>query len=70
MTRTPVEISDELFGALHAVLGDDQIVELTAAIAHENLRARFNRPFGVAAAGFSEGAFCPLPERPAAPPRA
>jgi hypothetical protein len=39
------------------------MVELTAAIAQENFRARFNRPFGVEAAGFSEGAFCPLPER-------
>jgi hypothetical protein len=33
------------------------------AIAWENHRARFNRVFGVLAEGFSEGAFCPMPER-------
>ena len=67
MTRTPVVVSDALFETLHEALGERQVVELTAAIAHENLRARFNRPFDVAAADFSEGAFCPLPERPPGP---
>jgi hypothetical protein len=39
-------------------------VELAAAIAWENYRARFNRVFGVRPLGFSgEGAFCALPER-------
>jgi hypothetical protein len=33
-------------------------VELTAAIAWENFRARFNRGFGIDAEGFSEGAAC------------
>ncbi len=37
--------------------------ELTANIAWENFRARFNRGFDVAAQGFSEGAVCPIPER-------
>lgn len=41
-----------------------KLVELIAAIAQENFRARFNRPFAIESAGFSEGAFCPLPERP------
>jgi hypothetical protein len=38
-------------------------VELAASIAWENYRARFNRVFGVRSSGFSEGAFCALPER-------
>ena len=37
-------------------------VELSTAIALENYRARFGRPFEVATEDFSEGAFCPLPE--------
>lgn len=70
MSRTPVEVSDELFAALRAHFSAAQLVELTAAIAQENFRARFNRPFRVAAVGFSQGSYCPLPERPpSAPPR-
>ena len=62
LTRTPADASDELVESLRAGLSDDQLVELTAAIAWENFRARFNRGFAVQAQGFSEGAFCPLPE--------
>ncbi len=63
MTQTPVEISDGLFAALRANFNEAQMVELTATIAWENYRARFNHAFGVEAQGFSEGAYCPLPER-------
>jgi 4-carboxymuconolactone decarboxylase len=63
MTRTPADVPEPLFEELRDHLDEAQMVELTAAIAQENFRARFNRPFGVEAAGFSEGAFCPLPER-------
>jgi hypothetical protein len=38
------------------------MVELTAAIAWENFRARFNHAMGLGAQGFSEGAYCALPE--------
>jgi hypothetical protein len=38
-------------------------VELTATIAWENYRARFDHAFGIEAQGFSEGAFCAVPER-------
>ena len=41
-----------------------RIVELTASIAWENYRARFNHALGLEAQGFAEGAACPLPERP------
>jgi hypothetical protein len=43
-------------------------VELAAAIAWENYRARFNRVFGVRPVGFSDGAACVLPApRPSRP---
>jgi len=45
-------------------LSDAQVVELTAAIAQENFRARFKRPFKVSPVGFSAGRYCPLPEGP------
>jgi alkylhydroperoxidase family enzyme len=63
MTQTPHEVSDELFAALRQHLNEAQMVELTAAIAWENYRARFNHSFGIEGQGFSEGAYCPLPER-------
>jgi alkylhydroperoxidase family enzyme len=65
MTRTPVDVPDALFAALRQHFGEAELVELTATIAWENYRARFNRPFLIGADGFSEGAFCALPERPA-----
>jgi AhpD family alkylhydroperoxidase len=66
MSKTNVEVSDEIFARLREHFDEPQIVELTAAIAIENLRARFNNALEIAPAGFSEGAFCPLPERVAA----
>ena len=63
MTGTPVDVSDELFNALRRHFNERQLVELTSAIAWENYRARFDHAFGIEAEGFSEGAFCPLPDR-------
>lgn len=62
MTRTPAVVGEDLFSALREHLGEAQLVELTAAIAWENYRARFNHAFGMDPQGFSEGAFCPAPE--------
>ena len=42
MTRTPADVSDAVFAEIQAFFSTDQIVELTAAIALENFRARFN----------------------------
>jgi alkylhydroperoxidase family enzyme len=61
MTRTPVEVPEELFSRLRREFTEAQLVELTAAIAWENYRARFDHALGVEAQGFSEGAACPLP---------
>lgn len=63
MTRTPADVPEELFRQLEHHFTPPQLVELVTAIALENFRARFNRPFAVEAAGLSEGAFCPIPER-------
>lgn len=63
LAAAPAEVSGELFAALRRDLSERQLVELTSAIAWENFQSRFNRMFDVEAAGFSKGAFCPLPER-------
>lgn len=62
ITRTPVDVSEALFAALRQHFDEAQLVELTATVAWENYRARFNRPFRIEADGFSAGAFCALPE--------
>ena len=58
MTRTPVDVSDELFSSLRGHLNERQLVELTSAIAWENFRARFDHAFGIEAEGFMDGASC------------
>ncbi len=64
ISRTPAEVSDALFSRLRAQLDEAQLVELTALIALENFRARFNWAFGIGGQGFSEGAYCLRPEGP------
>jgi AhpD family alkylhydroperoxidase len=58
ISSTPVEVSDELFTQLREHFDEEQLVELTAAIAWENWRARFNWAFGLGKEGYSEGAYC------------
>jgi 4-carboxymuconolactone decarboxylase len=60
MTQTPVDVSNELFAELQTHFSPQQMVELTAAIAWENYRARFDHAFGMEAEGFAEGAACPV----------
>jgi AhpD family alkylhydroperoxidase len=62
MSRTPVDVSDELFERLRARFDEGQLVELTAVIALENYRARFNWALGIQGEGFSEGAYCVAPQ--------
>jgi AhpD family alkylhydroperoxidase len=66
LTTEPVQVSDELFARLREHFDEAQIVELTAAIAIENMRSRFNNALDIAPAGFSEGLYCPLPDSTAA----
>lgn len=63
MTRTPVDVPDELFASLREHFDEPQLVELTTAAAIENFRARFNWAFGIGSQGYSEGMYCALPER-------
>ena len=58
MTITGERVDDELFARLKARFSEAQIVELTAAVALENFRSKFNPPLGIEAQGF-----CLLPER-------
>lgn len=64
MTDTPTHVSDGLRAALREHLTEGQLTELVSAIAWENHRARLNRALGVRSVGFSDGAFCLLPEHP------
>ena len=63
MTRTPAEVKDGVIEELRKHYDEGQIVELAASLAWENYRARLNRALGIESQSFSEGAFCPLPER-------
>jgi AhpD family alkylhydroperoxidase len=63
MTRTPVEVPDELFARLRDHFDERQLVELTMAVALENLYSRFNWAMGIEGEGFSEGMYCVTPER-------
>ena len=62
MTRTPAEVSDGLFASLRERFDERQMVELTMAIAIENLYSRSNWAFGLEGEGYSEGSYCVRPE--------
>jgi alkylhydroperoxidase family enzyme len=52
MTITGQRVTDELFARLKGSFDEAQIVELTAAVALENSRSKFNVPLEVEAQGF------------------
>ena len=52
MTITGQKVDDALFTVLKKHFTEPQIVELTAAIALENFRSKFNPALGVEAQGF------------------
>ncbi|HEX3864730.1 MAG TPA: hypothetical protein VHY35_23850 [Stellaceae bacterium] len=58
VTTTGQLVDDALFTRLKQHFSEAQIVELTAAIAFENFRSKFNPALGVGAQGF-----CLLPQR-------
>jgi len=68
MTRTPVEVSDDLFARVRRHFSDDQIVELTASIAYENFRARFDHALGIGSDGLYVCAWPPPGGKPGAAP--
>lgn len=59
VTYTDRQVDDALFARVKAHFTEPQIVELTAAIAFENFRSKFNPTLGVEAQGF-----CLVPARP------
>jgi alkylhydroperoxidase family enzyme len=52
ITYTDRQVDDALFAELKKHFTEPQIVELTAAVALENFRSKFNPPLGVEAQGF------------------
>ena len=58
MTITGQKVDDALFGQLKRHYNEAQIVELTAAIALEDFRSKFNPALGIEAQGF-----CLIPQR-------
>jgi alkylhydroperoxidase family enzyme len=58
MTITGKTVDDEFFATLKRHYSEAQIVEMTAAIALENFRSKFNPALRVEAQGF-----CLLPQR-------
>ena len=58
ITYTDQKVDDALFERVKRHFSEAQIVELTAAIALENFRSKFNPTLGIEAQGF-----CLLPRR-------
>ena len=52
ITTTGQKVDEALFAELKKHFSEGQIVELTAAIAMENFRSKFNPPLGIEAQGF------------------
>jgi alkylhydroperoxidase family enzyme len=51
MTVTGLDVSDELFARLREFYADDEIVELTEAVAWENASSKFNRALRIPSQG-------------------
>jgi alkylhydroperoxidase family enzyme len=52
MTFSDRRVSDELFARVRSHFSEAQVVELTAAVALENFRSKFNVALGIEAQGF------------------
>lgn len=52
MTQDGMSVDDALFQELRQHFSEAQLVELTAVIAWENFRARFNHAFNLGAEGY------------------
>jgi alkylhydroperoxidase family enzyme len=52
ITRTGERVSDELFARVRTHFTEAEVVELTAAVALENFRSKFNTALGIEAQGF------------------
>jgi alkylhydroperoxidase family enzyme len=61
-TESPASVPDDLVERLHRHFSEEEIVELTAWIALENFRSRFNAGLGLRSQGFSDR--CDVPQNP------
>jgi alkylhydroperoxidase family enzyme len=61
ITHTDQQVDEAFFAEVRRHFTEPQIVELTAAIAFENFRSKFNPPLGIEAQGF-----CMVPGKPKA----
>jgi alkylhydroperoxidase family enzyme len=52
ITFTDRKVTEELFARVRAHFSEPEIVELTAAVALENFRSKFNVALGIEAQGF------------------
>jgi alkylhydroperoxidase family enzyme len=52
ITFTDRKVTEELFGRVRTYFSEPEIVELTAAVALENFRSKFNVALGIEAQGF------------------
>ena len=52
MTFTDRKVSEDLFARVRSHFSEAQVVELTAAVALENFRSKFNVALGIEAQGF------------------
>jgi alkylhydroperoxidase family enzyme len=62
VSATPAVVGEDLRNRIEARFSRAQIAELAAEIAWENQRARLNQALDVRPAGFSDGAFCLVPQ--------
>ena len=61
LSETPQRVTDEMVAALERDLGREGVVELTAYVALENSRSRFNAGLGIGAQGYRDGS-CRVPQ--------
>jgi AhpD family alkylhydroperoxidase len=61
LSATPVTVDEQLADQLRDRLGEKGLVELTATVALENQRSRFNRAMGVLPQGWSRVCALPTP---------
>ncbi|MGH8828564.1 MAG: carboxymuconolactone decarboxylase family protein [Jiangellaceae bacterium] len=54
ITALPIEVTDEMVDQLMQDLGERALVELTALVAVENQRSRFNAALGLSSQGFKD----------------
>jgi AhpD family alkylhydroperoxidase len=63
LSRTPVQLDEELVSALRATFSEREVVILAFTVGQVNFWSRFNQGLGISAAGFFAERACALPRR-------